>query len=117
MFNALKSLAGDTKDKAVSMAIEKTVNYKIQEFGKMLKFNLDSKNKKMSLEIMLDGEKEELHVEVNNYMIHEEDEKSYLVAENITTSRAWINTVAAQYLSGQKFEIPTEYVKILKMVV
>ena len=69
------------------------------------------------LELLLDGEKEPLHVKVNHYRLNEENGRHYLVGENIVTSRAWINTVASQYLHGQKFEIPQEYAKLLKIVV
>lgn len=83
----------------------------------MVKFNLDSKTKTIELEIMLEGEKEPLHVKVNRYSIHEEDGRHHLAASDIVTSRAWINTIASQYLNAQKFEIPSEYAKMLMMVV
>jgi hypothetical protein len=105
------------KDKALSKGLVMAVNHQIKEFGEMLKFNLDSKSKTIELEIMLDGEKEPLHAKVNHYKLTEEDGKNFLVAKDVVTSRAWINTVASQYLSGQKFEIPTEYAKMLKLVV
>ena len=108
---------GKMKDKALSKGLVMAVNHKIKEFGEMLKFNLDSKSKTIELEIMLDGEKEPLHVKVNSYELTEENGKSFLVAKDVVTSRAWINTVASQYLSGQKFEIPDEYAKMLKLVV
>jgi hypothetical protein len=104
------------KDKALSKGLVMAVNHQIKEFGEMLKFNLDSKSKTIELEIMLEGEKESLHVKVNSYKLTEENRKHYLVANDIVTSRAWINSVASQYLSGQKFEIPAEYAKMLKLV-
>ena len=105
------------KDKGLSLTVQAAINHKIKEFGEMLKFNLDSKTKTIELEIMLDGEKEPLHIKVNKYEISEESGKHYLIANDIVTSRAWINTIASQYLSGQKFEIPSEYASILKVVV
>lgn len=110
MFNGVK-------DKGVSVAVKKAINYKIKEFGEILNFNLDSKTKTIELEIMLEDEHEPLHVKVNSYSINEEDGIYFLVAKDIETSRAWINTMASQYLSGQKFKIPAEYAKMLKVVV
>jgi hypothetical protein len=66
---------------------------------------------------MLEGEKEPLHVEIAQYILKEENEKYLLQIYGVKTSRAWINTVAAQYLHSQKFEIPEEYAKLLKVVV
>ncbi len=116
MLGKLNGMFGGVKDRGVSVAVQAAINYKIKEFGEMLKFNLDSKTKTIELEITLDGEKEPLLVKVNSYELTQEDAKHYLVANDIVTSRAWINSVASQYLSGQKFEIPAEYAKMLKLV-
>ena len=105
------------KDATLSKGVKIAINHKVKEYGKMIKLNLDSDNKTIELELMLDGEKEPLHVKVNHYKLSQENNRHYLVAENIVTSRAWINTVASQYLHGQKFEIPEEYAKLLKVVV
>ena len=105
------------KDTALSKGVKIAINRKVKEYGKMIKFNLDSDNKTIELEFILDGEKEPLHVKVNHYKLSEENGSYYLVAEDIVTSRAWINTVASQYLHGQKFEIPQEYANLLKVVI
>ena len=113
----LGKLFTNTKDKAVSVAVQKAINYKIEEFGEMLKFNLNSKAKTIDLEIMLNGESEPLYVQIKKYVLTQEDDKHYLEARDIVTSREWINIVASQYLSNQRFAIPSEYAKMLKMVV
>lgn len=105
------------KDRAVSKGVAVALNYKMKEFGEMLKFDLDSKRKTIEVSIILKGEKEPLDIKVNSYELMIEDEKHYLVANDIVTSREWINTVASQYLSGQRFEIPAEYAKMLQLVV
>jgi len=105
------------KDAALSQGVKMAVNTQIREYGKMLKFNLDSLNKSIEMEVMLDGEKEPLNVKINKYEIIEEGGGHRMKIEGIETSRAWINTVAATYLDGKSFEIPEEYVKLLKVVV
>ena len=105
------------KDRTISAGLFTAFDYKIKEFGKMLKFNLDSKNKTIELEVMLDGEKEPLNIHIDNYEIQEIDGIYYIAVKNITTSRRWINVVASQYLNGQKIEVPQEYAKMLKLVV
>ena len=83
----------------------------------MLKFNLDSKTKRIETEVMLDGEKEPLSVTVGRYELTEENGRYFLKLYDISTSRAWIDTLAASYLEGKAFEIPDTYAKILKTVV
>ena len=117
MLAQFNSIFSEVKDRSLCVAIQTAINHKIKDFGEILEFNLDSKNKTMTLEIMLDGEKDSLHVEINSYELMEEKGKHYLVVNDIVTSRIWINTISSQYLNKQKFEIPDEYAKMLKFIV
>ncbi|OQX59194.1 MAG: hypothetical protein B5M52_03925 [Helicobacteraceae bacterium 4484_230] len=108
---------GKMKDKALTAGAKMAVNSKIKGYGEMLKLNLDSKNRCIEIEVMLDGEKETLEVTVERYELSEEDGKNFLKLHGIKTSRAWIDVVTASYLEGRAFEIPAEYVKMLKIVI
>jgi len=105
------------KDKVLSKSLATLINFKIKEYGEMLKLNLDSKNKIIDFEIMLKGEKEPLKVFVSNYAINEENGKYYLYAEDIKTSREWINIVIENYLTAQKIELTEKIVKILQILI
>ena len=117
MFEYLGKKVKDGKDTALSQGVRMAINTQIKEYGKMLKLNLDSTNKSIELEVMLEGEKESLTVKVRKYEIIEEGGGHRLRIEGIETSRAWIDTVAASYLEGKNFEIPEAYAKLLKAVV
>ena len=104
------------KDRALSKGVELALNSRLQRFGKMLSFQLDSQKKTIELEVLLKGERDPLHVTVERYEIVREGAKYYLLAERIVTSREWINTVAESYLAGQRFEIPERYAKMLMLV-
>lgn len=105
------------KDMALSKGVKIAINMQIKEYGEMLKLNLDSNNKSIEAEIMLDGEREPLTVHVERYEMTEENGRHFLKIHGVTTSRTWINTVASSYLDGKTFEIPTEYAKLLKVVI
>ncbi len=105
------------KDKALAKSLQVAINFKIKEYGEMLKLNLDSQNKKIDFEVMLKGEKEPLKVFVNEYEITEENGKYFLFAKDITTSREWINIVAENYLKGEKIELPEKIAKTLEILV
>jgi hypothetical protein len=105
------------KDSALSKGTKTAINTQIKEFGRMLKFDLDSHTKSISLEVMLEGEKEPLEVEVARYELEEEGGRYLLRLYGVKTSRAWINTLAVRYLEGKAFEIPAEYAKVLKVVI
>jgi hypothetical protein len=105
------------KDRALGKAVRTAINIQIKKYGKMLKFNLDSKNKSITLEVMLEGEKEALHIDISCYELTEKEGRYFLKIYGVKTSRAWINTFAEAYLEGKAFEIPAEYARLLKVVV
>jgi len=105
------------KDAALSKGIQITINNQIKEYGKMLKLNLDSKQKSIEMEVMLEGEYEPLSLHVRNYEMTEENGKHFLKVRGVTTSRAWINIIASSYLEGKTFEVPAKYAKMLKVVI
>jgi len=105
------------KDAALSKGAKIAINSQIKEYGQMLKLNLDSTRKSIEMEVMLDGEYEPLKVYVRNYEMTKENGKHLLKVHGVTTSRAWINTVASSYLEGKAFEIPAEYAGMLKVIV
>ena len=105
------------KDKTLSSGLRMAMNTKLKEYGKMLKLNLNSQEKSIEMELLLDGEKESLTVKVDNYILEEDQGKYFLKIYGVETSRAWINTIASSYLEGKAFEIPAEYAKMLKVIV
>ena len=105
------------KDAALSKGVKIAINTQIKEYGQMLKLNLNSEQKSIDMEVMLDGEHEPLKVHIKQYEMTEENGKHFLKIHGVTTSRAWINTVASSYLEGKRFEIPTEYARMLKVLV
>jgi len=117
MFGLIGNTIKAGKDAALSTGAKMAINNQIKEYGEMLKLNLDSENKSIDMEVMLEGEKEPLKVHVQKYAIMQEGDKHFLKIQGVQTSRAWINTIASSYLEGKTFEIPVEYAKILKVVV
>jgi len=49
------------KDAALSKGAKIAINSQIKEYGQMLKLNLDSTQKSIEIEVMLDGEQEPLN--------------------------------------------------------
>jgi hypothetical protein len=105
------------KDAALSKGSRTAVNSLMKEYGRMLKLDLDSATKRISMEVMLEGEKEVLHIDISRYELTEEAGRYFLKVYGVETSRAWINTFAAAYLEGRAVEIPAEYARLLKVIV
>jgi len=117
MFGFMNSSLQAGKDAVLSMGTRMAINHQINEYGEMLKLNLDSKNKNIEIEVMFEGEKEPLKVYIQKYAIMQEEEKHFVQIKSIQTSRTWLNTIASSYLEGKNIEIPSRYAKILKVLV
>ena len=116
MLQKKRAILKKMKDATLSKGVQIAINSQIKEYGKVLKLNLDAKNKSIEVEVMLDGEYETLHISVNKYEMVEENGKHMIKIHDVSTSRAWINIAANSYLEGKAFEIPAEYAKILKII-
>jgi len=99
------------KDKAISKAAEVMINKYIAEYGKINKITLNSKDKSILLEIMLDGEIDVINVNIENYKVTEDSD---VILNKISTSKPWLTTLAQNYIENKKFKIPLEYSKIVK---
>lgn len=82
----------------------------------MLNLNLDSKNKSMSLNVLLAGEEAPLEIDIGRYEIVCLDDKYYLEINDVSTSRLWLNVLVEETLNGEKLEIPSKIAKLLKVV-
>jgi len=105
------------KDIAVSKGVKVAIDKQIKEYGKMLKFNLDSKNRCIELEVMLEGESEPVTIIIDKYELTKKGDSHFITLNDIKTSRAWMNTMASLYLEGKSFAIPTKYAHMLKIIV
>ena len=105
------------KDKTLSRGLALALNSRIEKYGRILDLRLDSRNKRLELELLLNGETDPLQVRVENYEVREEAGRWYLLAKELKSSREWIDTLAREYLSQRPLEIPERYAKMLKMVI
>ena len=112
-----KNILNRGKDVALSIGIKKVVNLKIKKYGEVSKLDFSSETKTIDVEVTLKGERDIIKVFVDKYSIKEELGRHYLVVNNITSSREWLTSVLEKYITNKKFEVPSEYVKVLKAVI
>ncbi len=117
MFGKFKDKIVSNKDTILSHTIKVVVNKKFKEYGEMLKFNLNSNDKSIDLEVLLAGEKEPLVISIDKYEVIKDGKKSYIKIHHIKTSREWLNRLALQYVKDKRFEVPSEYISLLEMII
>ena len=105
------------KDMALSKGAKIAINKQIEAFGVVTALTLDTQNRSIELDVMLEGELETLHVSVGKYEITGEAGSKRLRVSEISTSRQWINTLATKYLEGKSFDLPDAYAKTIEALI
>ena len=105
------------KDKGLSKAAQVAINNYIKEFGEVVQLELDSQQKSMEMEIVLNGEVEPLKLKVGEYALIKEKDSYFLKVNKIQASREWINTLSTKYLNGKKFPIAKQYAQIIEKII
>ena len=113
----LKDTLKQGKDLALSRGLRLFLDKVIEPYGTSTGFRLDTKQKKIELTVQLKGEVQPLQVMVCRYCIVAEGERRFFRAEEIVTSREWLNTVFKKYGSGKRVEIPPQYAWIAEKLV
>ncbi len=104
------------KDIALSKGAKMAINSQIEAYGEVLELDLNSKDKSMEMKVLLDGELEPLSVQVRHYEFTQIAGQHELSISGVTTSRAWINALASEFLEGKTFPISEKYAGMLKKV-
>jgi len=104
------SILKKQKDKIISKALQSFVNFVITDYGKLINFDINSKDKTISLKVSLKGEKEVLNIAFKNYSIVAEHKNTYFRFDSIRTSREWMNILFDKKLKDifedNKIKIP-----------
>jgi hypothetical protein len=89
------------------------LNSKLGRYGEMLKLEIDSKQKTISLEILPKGETTPIQVRIGNYEIIEGDEGGLKLGD-IQTSREWMTELIKT--QAPEPTVPLGHAKLLQMV-
>jgi hypothetical protein len=101
-----RSLLGKAKDAAVAKAVLLLVRPKVERYGEILKFELDSKAKVMNGEIRLRGEDACLVVSEAKYRLEQRGEETVLIVHSIKVSKEWVQHVLEDFLPEIRLKIP-----------
>lgn len=104
------SILKKQKDKIISKTLQSFVNFMITDYGKLINFDINSKDRTIFLKVSLKGEDEVLNIAFTNYSIVADHNNTYFRFDSIRTSREWMNILFDKKLSDiledNKIKIP-----------
>jgi hypothetical protein len=82
----------------------------------MTELSIDTKTKRVRVRLELLGEKEPIDVEILRYSLKEKGETSYIIIEEVTSSREWLTVALREFIVGQDLAIPAKAGVVLKLL-
>lgn len=115
--NKLTNWLHRQKDSSTSFVLEVALQKVIAQYGRMLNFSIDSRQKTAQVEVLLKGEKEPITLIVQEYELSTDNSGTYLVIKKATASREWLSVLLDEFICGRRFPVPEKYASLTKLVV
>ena len=111
---SLFSFIRQGKDRLVETGARLWLQQTIQPYGKMTRLHIDSQNKRIDIELDLNGEDTPIRIDVKSYALTSDSGETFIELGEIGVSRQWMETLVANYLTPDKrrFKVPPA-VKVL----
>ncbi len=113
MLSSIANALGAARDRAVEAAARGFISQKIQRFGELKRLELDTRQKRMELEVALKGEVSPVNLTIDGYEVVRRGSEAYLVVRQVRASREWIALAAEEYAVGQEFKLPASAAAVL----
>lgn len=113
MFGALSNALGSARDRAVEAAARSYIARKIEKFGELRKLEIDSRQKRLAMEVALKGEVSPVSLQVDRYEIVQRDGESHIILRQARASREWITAALEEHVLGREFKLPPSAASVL----
>jgi hypothetical protein len=106
---------GSLKDSGASAAIKSWLARELADYGEVLDFKINSRDRSAELHLLLKGDRDRLAVHIDEYEVISAD-KDYILVKRARASREWVNAVLRNFVIGQRHAIPQQYSGMVKLV-
>src|ERR1051325_9708950 len=101
LLDAIRDLAHAAKDAGTSFVVERAVAHRLQPYGRMLNLSIDSKTKRIRLEILLKGETEPITITIDQYELTTAAGADFILIKQASASREWMNALIQDFAPGK----------------
>lgn len=112
----MKEAVGRGKDMALSAALKGLSERYVSRYGRLERIEIDSSRRSLEADILLHGETEPVTLSIDRFDIVHDGTHHLLVAHGIRASRAWIESLARDYLEARTLKIPSPIAHALTML-
>ncbi len=98
---------GGIKDTLASAAAKSLLASRMDRYGKLTELHLNSKEKSVTAEVVLEGEVEPVAIHIGRYRVGGEPGKHTVTVESVEVSRVWLKNLLEDVLVGKELPVPT----------
>lgn len=113
MMDKFKSIVKDTmytsKDTTNSKLFKTIINQVIKNYGNVLAFKIDSKDRSFLIELMLKGEALPIRIEISKYEFIKHGDSTFVIIYSLKANREWIQTIMDMFVLNKEFELPKKF--------
>lgn len=102
-----RSMFGNLKDSLASSAAKSLLAGKIDRYGRLTDLRIHSRERRIYVEVLLSGEKEEISIEVTRYRISGKSGEHQITLEEVACSRQWLQLLLEDFLIGKPLPVPS----------
>ncbi len=115
--NLLKDMVTLGKNKALAGVLGPLVDSALSRYGRVTELKINSESRMITLNLLLKGESQPLHIEIVRWdVIHDNDTPS-LVVHEISVSKEWLHQLALDLVIGRPISIPSRYAGLLDFLI
>jgi hypothetical protein len=111
-----KGAVNQVKDSGAAAAIRAWLSREVADYGEVLDFKMNSRERSAELHILLKGESLPLTVWIDEYEVTQSAGEDYIRVLRARASREWLNAVLKNFVIGQRHAIPKQYSGMVKLV-
>ena len=103
------------KDNLTTVSAKLLLGKKIESYGKLQEFKINSVEKSILISVILKGEDKPVELNIKRYLIFNESPVKIEIKE-IESNREWITRAAKDYIENRKFTLPENISPIIKLL-
>jgi len=105
-----------SKDATLAFTARVAINRRLNSIGEMTELSIDTKKKRIRIQLDLVGEREPIEVEILQYNLKKEGRTAHITIEEATASREWLTLALREFIVGQEITIPPKAAALLKLL-
>jgi len=103
------------KDELTNVSAKLILKKKIEKYGKLIDFEINSSEKNIFISVMLTGENKPVQLEINSYKLIG-DNPLMIEINGINSNREWITRMAEDYVADKQFPLPEKLSPFIKLL-